>query len=224
MCCNAPAMRTFLASCFVFLAVAGWAAAQDVVSDLTVTLPSGKVVHFQTEEQKEKFEAARAAQAARVQQAQAKAAEEHPPQPFELGHTALDEKPTANGKVNVNAPTFTADYYMIAPETWAGKQVTLSVAYVRPEPGAARSDGLQPLWAETYNTMGGIYNGTRFGGSIIILAKPEIAARLMQQCGTSSQYMWDRLKTTLIKGELKKAGAVASTATSMREYGFFVDQ
>ena len=61
-----------------------------------------------------------------------------------LGQTALDEKPLPNGKVNPTAPTFTAEYYMPAPETWAGKQINLSVAYVRPlTTTTTRTDGLQ---------------------------------------------------------------------------------
>lgn len=208
----------------MLLAAAGFVSAQDAVSDLTVTLPSGKTVHFQTEEQKEKFEAARAIQAAKLQQAQAKAAEEHPPKPFELGHTALDEKPTMNGKVNPNAPTFTAEYYMLAPESWAGKQITLSVASLRPYQGSARPDGDQVLLAETYNQMNSEYFGARFGGSILVMAKPEIATKLMMQCGTGNQYLYDRLKTTLIKGELRKLSSPATMGTSMRQYGFFVDQ
>ena len=224
MCCNAAAMRVFLASCFMFLAAAGLAPAQDAVSDLTVTLPSGKTVHFQSEDQKEKFEAARAIQTAKVQQAQAKDAEDHPPKPFELGHTALDEKPQMNGKVNPNAPTFTAEYYMIAPESWAGKQVTLSVAYLRPYTGAGRSDGNQFLLAETYNQMNGEYYNGRFGGSILVMAKPEVASRLMVQCGTRHQYVYDRLKTTLIRGELKKLDSPSPVGTSVGQYGFFVDK
>ncbi len=197
--------------------------AQDPVSDLTVTLPTGKVVHFQTLEQKEKFEAA---QAARAQQIRTQAAAAQPTaEPFTLGHTALDEKPTANGKVNPTAPTFTADYYMFAPESWAGKQVTLSVAFVHPlEDAQPRPDGLVQMESLTYNDMTGALGGQSSGGYLTVLAKPEVASRLVQQCGTKYQYNGGRIKTTIIKGELRHFDGIGYYFGNKKQYGFLVEK
>ncbi len=194
------------ASCLI-MAMLGAVHAQDSVSDLTVTLPTGKVVHFQTPEQKEKFEAARAAQIARTQQEQAKPQPTAAPtaMPSSLGHTALDDQPAASGKVNPTAPTFTADYYMAAPDTWVGKQITLSVAYLHIYTRKEREDGLKEVMAFTYNNSQGGANNQLSGGNIAILAKPDVMFRLMQLCGTHWQYNGALLKTTLIRGEIRKA-------------------
>jgi hypothetical protein len=78
-------------------------------------------------------------------------------------------------------PIYTADYYRVNPANYLGKEVPLAVAYVMPS-DHSRADGLQELRANTYNQ-------NRFGGHISIVATPEIAKRVAQQCGV--QHVWD---------------------------------
>jgi len=87
-------------------------------------------------------------------------------------------------------PIYTADYYRVNPAIYLGKEVTLAVAYVMPS-DHTRADGLQELRANTYNQ-------NRFGGHISIVATPEIAKRVAQQCGV--QHVWDHSRVTLIRG------------------------
>src|ERR1700748_155216 len=90
-------------------------------------------------------------------------------------------------------PIYTADYYRVNPAIYLGKGVTLAVAYVMPS-DRSRPDGLQELKANTYNQ-------NRFGGHIWIVATPEIAKRVAQQCGV--QHVWDHSRVTLIHGIFK---------------------
>ncbi len=220
---KAPLFCLFLVTGGFCLAAPHFARAQDA-DDLSVTLPNGKVLHFQTEEQKERFEAAREAQATKLQQAAAQAIEQTPAPRKELGHTALDEVPATGGKVNLAAPTFTADYYMAAPESWVGRPITLSVALVRPIDEKPRADGLRELEALTYNNDVKGFGSQNAGGYIMIMAKPDVAFDLIQRCGTRYQYNWNRLKTTLIKGELRKFSKIDSSSMGSKTYGFFVEQ
>jgi hypothetical protein len=96
--------------------------------------------------------------------------------------------------VGQTVPIFTADYYRVNPENYVGKEVTLSVAYVMPW-DRPRQDGMQELRANTYNQ-------NRFGGHISIVASPEVAKRVAQQCGV--QHVWDHSHITLIRGVFKK--------------------
>src|SRR4051812_43846594 len=89
-------------------------------------------------------------------------------------------------------PIFTAQYYLANPKQWIGKQVTLSVAHIE-VPEKERPDGLRELHAHTYN------QGSS-GGHIWIVARPEITARLITQCGTHLQGVGISTKTTLIQG------------------------
>lgn len=91
-------------------------------------------------------------------------------------------------------PIYTADYYRVNPANYLGKEVTLAVAYVMPS-DQRRADGLQELVANTYNQ-------NRFGGHIPIVALPEIAKRVAQQCGV--QHVWDHSRVTLIHGIFKE--------------------
>lgn len=179
--------------------------AQDA-DPLAVTLPSGKVVHFQTDEQKARYEAAlqkRTISPVAAPPANAESSKLHSPETTGTNATA-DEKPVS-ARVNASAPAFTADYYTATPAGWEGKKITLSVAYFSMSGGGSENaDGLQRLTAQTYNTTPGIAGSQSFGGHITVLATPGAAAKLLQQCGTRYQYQasgW--LKTTLIKGEFR---------------------
>ena len=214
-----------LAASFLVVTALGGVHAQDSVSDLTVTLPTGKVVHFQTQEQKEKFEAARAAQLARTQQAKPQPAAAPAVTPNDLGHTSLDEKPTLSGKVNPTAPTFTADYYMAAPDTWVGKPITLSVAYFQMYTQKEREDGLKEVEASTFNNSQGGANIQLSGGEMAILAKPDVMFRLMQLCGTHYQYNGALVKTTLIRGEIRKVDTLTHPYSyDTSGYCFYVEK
>jgi hypothetical protein len=91
-------------------------------------------------------------------------------------------------------PIYTADYYRVNPANYVGKEVTLAVAYVMPS-DHSRADGLQEMVANTYNQ-------NRFGGHISIIASPEIAKRIAQQCGV--QHVWDHSHVTFIHGIFKE--------------------
>ena len=170
---------------------------------LAVTLPSGRVVHFETEEQKAKFVAARARVAAATPIA---ATSTGAPAMVSngMGHTAADVVPAMNGKVNVNAPTFTADYYQFAPETWVDKSVTLSVAYIQRR-NTTRADGLVELQANTYGTLQAT-GEQHHGGYLTIVATQAAAERISTLAGTRYQYNnGGNTKTTLFKGTFKKS-------------------
>ena len=186
---------------------------------LAVTLPSGRTVHFQSEDQKSAFLAAKA-RAAAGGAAPAAASAQPQPTPAKLGTTALDEKPTMGGRVNVNAPTFTADYYLFASETWVGKQITLSVADLQPVETTPRADGMLMFQADTYGSYQA-WAGQRQGGYLTVLATPAAAARISLLAGTRLQYNASGVKTTLIKGQfVKLAGGTSKGA----RYGLIVTQ
>ena len=202
------------------------AATAQVTESLEVTLPTGKIVHFQTAEQKQKYEAARAAAAARGQQAtksdQAAASDSNKLPPLSsLGHTALDEQPRKNGIVNVMAPTFTAQYYMAAPETWVGKQVTLSVAYLTARNEGPRADGMRQLQAATWGIQPGVVDQNP-GGSLTILATPDAALKLLNLCGSQLQFNSSGVKLSLIRGEFSVLVQSNGSSSSAKEYGLTV--
>ncbi len=172
--------------------------AQDADS-LAVTLPSGRVVHFETEEQKAKFLAGRE----RAAMTPPAPAATPGASPSRVAHLTPEATPQMNGKVNVNAPTFTADYYLFAPETWDGKQVTVSVAYLQRE-NATRSDKLVEFTAITYGTLQ-VAGEQHFGGEMTVLATPEAASRISSLAGTRYQYNGWGTKTVLFKGTFKKS-------------------
>ena len=196
-------------------------AAAQTEDPLAYTLPSGKVVHFQSAEQKDAFVASRE----RMHHAAAQAASPTPVPAASpsagLGHTALDDKPAASGKVNVNAPTFTAHYYMFAPETWVGKKVTLSVGYLQMRNEAPRADGMRRFEASTYGVTQ--FSGSQdFGGSLTILAAPAAADRIVTLCGTTIQYNGNGMKMSLLHGEFQVLNA--DTTTGRKTYGLIVTE
>ena len=203
---------------FALLALPGVLDAQ-TEDPLALTLPSGKTVHFQSEDQKSAFLAARE-RAAAGGAAPAAASAQPQSTPSSLGTTALDEKPAMGGKVNVNAPTFTADYYLFAPETWVGKQITLSVADLHPIETAPRSDGMLMFQANTYGSFPG-WVGQRHGGYMTVLATPAAAARISMLAGTRVQYNASGVKMTLIKGQFTELAGGTSKGT---KYGLIVTQ
>ncbi len=227
-------MRTFLLACLLALIPAASALRAD---DLTVTLPNGRSFTFQTEEQRAKFLAAldRRAPATATAPAPPAVATTPPPAVVRatasqaasanggLGHTALDDKPRAGGLVNVNAPTFTADYYLTAPETWVGKHITLSVAYVQTQDAITRSDGMKQITAMTCGpTRAG--SEQSFGGSISVIAPPAGVMRLAQQCGTTTQYNAWVVRTFLIKGEFAVLPSGKESAPGRKLYCVIVDK
>ncbi len=193
-------MKPFL----IFFAVALFAIPVPAQEDdpLAVTLPSGKVVHFETEEQKAKFLAARARMAAPAPVAASPTATPATAS-ADIARTTAEATPQTNGKINVNAPTFTADYYLFAPQTWEGKQVTVSVAYIRRE-NSTRPDGLVELDANTYGTLQAT-GEQHHGGHLMIVATPAAAERISSLAGTRFQTGGWGTKTTLFKGTFKKS-------------------
>lgn len=120
--------------------------------------------------------------------------------------SSLDPSPSSGtGIGNISAPMFTAHYYLGAPETWVGKKVTLSVAYLERR-GEARADGLAPMWASTWNhSNNNTYYGQDSGGVIEVLASQKAALKLQILCGSSIQWSpsgW--LKTSMIKGTFQR--------------------
>ena len=209
----------FIVLCAVSLA----ARAQDA-DPLAVTLPNGKIVHFQSPEQKEKFEAAQR----RKEQMSAVAAATATPAPTATRATlgsALDAPASStSGIVNTSAPPFTASYYLLAPATWVGKKVTLAVAYVDVRNEADRADGLVQMSASTWNSSATVGGDQDHGGWITILATPAAASRIVQQCGTSLQYSNGyRVKVTMIHGEISVMETVKGENRGSKKYGFRVD-
>ena len=187
---------------------------------LAVTLPSGKVLHFQTEEQKAKYLAAKE-RLASGSPAPAPATEAVRPTPAPMGSAAMNEQPAMSGKVNVNAPTFTADYYMLAPETWEGKQITLSVAYLKPKDAEARADGMRELRAATWGVYQNRYHHHRSGGDLTILATPAAAERISMLAGSTLEYDGTGVKLTLIKGKFTQ---IKDGSKGTAKYGLIVTE
>lgn len=194
--------------------------AQDA-DPLSYTLPNGKVLHFETAEQRAKFLTAgeRAAQGT-FQQPVPAASPRPSPAAFPAGASTPTETYAGPGVGNPGAPMLTADYYTLRPETWLGKQITLSVAYVHPANSEPRDDGLVQLEAHTYGIVGGA-SGPRSGGWIMILAKPAAAQRVSSVCGTTYQYTAAGGKMSIIKGEMT---VLKTSSNSHKEYGLFVDK
>jgi hypothetical protein len=71
---------------------------------------------------------------------------------------------------------FTADYYLVNPDAYLGKEVTLSVSSLNPRNEQPPDDGLRQLDAQTANQ--------HKNGVTLMLAPPAIAASLIQLCGT----------------------------------------
>lgn len=186
---------------------------------LAAVLPNGKVVHFQTPEQKAKFEAARQRQA--VTTATPQPAATAPPA---TKFTNSMDAPSGHGVVNSAAPPFTASYYLLDPESWVGKKITLAVAYVKANDEQVRPDGRVQMIAATWNSSATTAGDQDSGGSIIVLAKPKVASQLVQQCGNTMQYLgWGHYKVTMIHGEIGKLENVRGEDGRPKTYGFFAD-
>ncbi len=226
--------RWFVACLLGLLAPMGSAIAQD--GALTVTLPSGKTVTFQTPEQKERFEAALARRAASSGNAPA-ATPAGPAVPAavssgsgsHLGSSLSQPASTVAGVVNPDAPAFTAAYYMGAPETWIGKKVALSVGYVTSLTDGGNQEGYRMFSASTWNHAANTALGDRDGGQITVFVKAENALKLMQQCGTSFRWGsagWAR--TSIIHGEFRRLPEdakkeVERTYGSVKGYCLYVE-
>jgi hypothetical protein len=89
-------------------------------------------------------------------------------------------------------PLFTADYYLLDPESYVGKTVTVSVSYLVPL-NTFRDDGLREFNAYTSNQH-------QHGGYLPVLATPTKAKELAALCGTGR----DVSKSTLIQGTFSK--------------------
>ncbi len=194
--------------------------------DLTYTMPSGKVLTFQTSESKEKFLAG----LERMRTAPANPAlvpvaiPGGPTKPVAPGSPGAGQ--SRSGIPNLSSPIFTADYYLGAdPESWVGKNVTLSVCYLRPMAGAPLVAGLRPLMATTANKLTGKTAELSSGGRLMILTTQEQAQRLLALCGTRSDaYTNDPApeRMTLIHGEFGKPASEPTSATAQRKYCLYV--
>ena len=209
-------MKKLLLLC-AFCAVPSLLQAQEA-DPLAVTLPNGKIVHFDSPERKAQFEAARQRKALPAAAPAAEAAASSAPRAT-LGSSLDAPANGGTGIVNTAAPAFTANYYLLAPATWVGKSVTLAVAYVTPRNETSRSDGLVQMSAMTWNNSPRSGGDQDPGGRLTILATPPEASRIMQQCGTNLQWTgYGRVKVTLIKG---KMSVLADNANS-NQYGLMV--
>lgn len=92
---------------------------------------------------------------------------------------------------------FTSDFYLERPESWLGKKVTLSVAYVEIRNDSTRKDGNRQIDAYTYNQGAG-------GGWLSILGKPDAVAGVIRQAGTDFRYTGAGTRTTNIHGILSQ--------------------
>lgn len=184
-----------------FLLPRGHCPAQD--DPLAATLPNGRVIHFETAEQKEKFEAARSAQAARAaDEARTQAQRASADQPAAAAATpgTLPSAPLpGTPPVNTSAPAFTADYYGLPKSAaWAGRKVTLAVAYVRQH----SEDGATPVkfTAYTWNGRPGAAGRHMEGGWVTLVATESAARKLVVQCGTQFRYTAAGMTITMVHG------------------------
>jgi len=109
-------------------------------------------------------------------------------------------------------PLYTADYYLINPEGYLGKSVTLDVGYLRPR-DEQRDAGLRQFDARTYNQ-------NQWGGTISVLTPAANPSRLAALCGTQMQYTGAGVKMTLIHGTFSKDVRVTATSFSYRTKPF----
>lgn len=194
------------------------------VDPLTVTLPSGKTIHFQNDEQKARYDAAVQKRVTSPTAAPTPGATPLKPHLPDIRPTDKADGTTPAARVNISAPAFTADYYSVTPAGWVGRNITLSVAYFSSTgDGPNKKDGLQRLTAQTYNSAPGSVGGQSFGGEITVVAAPEAAAKLIVQCGTRYQYQsYGWLKTTLIKGEFRQLDTRGKDANDLKHFGLYV--
>lgn len=89
-------------------------------------------------------------------------------------------------------PAFTADYYMMNPERYLNKTVTVAVAFLTPRKDH-RADHLRVFDAYTYN-LG------RSGGHISLVTRKTSAQRLITLCGTRLQFSGRRVRTARLQG------------------------
>ena len=182
--------------------------AQD--DSLSLTLPNGRVLHFESEEQKQKFEAGRAAQAARLAATPTPTVAPATPEPS-LVLPPLPGTPP----VNTSAPTFTSDYYGLPKSgAWNGRKVTLAVAYVRQQ----SEDGSTPVkfTARTWNGRPGAAGSHMEGGYVTLVATEGAARKLVVQCGTDFRYTAAGMTITMLHG-------VVQPLEGGKGYGIFVD-
>jgi hypothetical protein len=79
--------------------------------------------------------------------------------------------------LQAGVPLFTTNYYLVNPNRWLGKNVSLAVSYLTIPNTETRKDGLRVLVACTNN-------GGELGGNIGILCSQAEAERLINLCGT----------------------------------------
>ncbi len=89
-------------------------------------------------------------------------------------------------------PPFTADYYVMNPEHYLNKTVTVAIAFLTPR-NEQRADHLRVLDAYTYN-LG------RSGGHISVVTRKSSAQKLITVCGTRLQFSGRRVRTTRLQG------------------------
>ncbi len=173
---------------------------------LSLTLPNGRVLHFESEEQKQKFEAARIA-ATPTPTVTSTAAVSTP-------SVALPPLP-GTPPVNTSAPTFTGDYYGLPKSgAWVGRKITLAVAYVRQK----SEDGATPVKfsACTWNGRPGAASEHVEGGKVTLIASESAARKLVVQCGTQFRYTAAGMTITMLH-------SVVQPLEGGKDYGVFVD-
>ncbi len=81
------------------------------------------------------------------------------------------------GSAMAQAPVFTAHYYMLQPEKWLDKNVTLNVGSVKLTDSAATKDGYKEVQLYTANS-------NLDGGYMRALVTPAALERVVKLCGT----------------------------------------
>jgi len=88
---------------------------------------------------------------------------------------------------------FTNDYYVANARQWLDKEITLSVAYFSPAKATSPMQNMEVMDAYTF------HNHVN-GGHIIVVAPPEVFARLRALVGTHVQRSAGWIHTTQIHG------------------------
>lgn len=173
---------------------------------LSLTLPNGRVLHFETPEQKEKFESARAARLSAATPAPTLKTADHPavasltsPAPAPAAAFPAATPLPGTPMVNTSAPAFTGDYYGLPKSgAWVGRKVTLAVAYVRQR----SADGEVPVRfsAYTWNGRPGAASEHMEGGWVTLVATESAARKLVVQAGTQFRYTVSGMTITMLHG------------------------
>jgi hypothetical protein len=89
-------------------------------------------------------------------------------------------------------PVLTADYYLMHPQRYLNKTITLGVAFLTPR-NEQHADHLRRFDAYTYN-LG------QSGGHIAVATSKSSVQNLITSCGTRLRFSGRRVKVTMLKG------------------------